>query len=312
VRALVTGGAGFIGSHLVDRLLRDGHHVDVVDNLSTGRLDNLADAFTTGRCHAVTGDITAPGFVDWACSRRPDVVFHLAAQIDVRISVADPLRDATSNILGTVNVLEAARQAGARKVVNVSSVAIYGIPDRLPVTDDTPTRPLSPYAASKVAAETYCHQYRRLHGLESTTVVLANVYGPRQQPRSGAVAIWTEAMFTGQPTCLYGDGNIRDYVFVADAVDAIVRAAGRAVTVRRVNIGTGVPVTDRHLHDAVAAAVGIRVEPVPQPRRHGDLPVMIVDPAPARRVLGWQPRTTLPDGLRVTVQHARPRLTVPG
>ncbi|MCW6003850.1 SDR family NAD(P)-dependent oxidoreductase [Micromonospora sp. CPCC 205371] len=308
MRALVTGGAGFIGSHLVDRLIRDGWHVDVVDDLSTGCLGNLDAAKATGRCQAIQADITSPDFTERMLRRTPDVVFHLAAQIDVRASVADPSRDASVNILGTVNVLETARRAGARKVVNVSSVAIYGVCDELPVTDHTPINPLSPYAASKLAAAAYCHQYQQLHGLNTTTVVLTNVYGPRQRRGSGAVAIWAEAMLTGQPTYLYGAGNIRDYLYVTDAVDAVARAAEETTTASRVEVGTGIPVTDRQLHDAIAAAVGVHAEPVPQPRRHGDVAAMYVDSAIARRALGWQPRVPLAEGLSATVQHIRGQL----
>lgn len=305
MRALVTGGAGFIGSHLVDRLLADGYHVDVVDDFSTGSLDNLAGAFATGRCHALNGDITSPGLADWVAMRSPDAVFHLAAQIDVRASVADPAKDAHVNVLGTVNVLEGARRARVGKVVNVSSVAIYGTCAALPVTENTPTNPLSPYASSKLAAEVYCHQYQQLYGLPATTVVLTNVYGPRQHAGTGAVAIWAEAILANEPTYLYGDGNVRDYLYVADAVDALVRAADPSVTERHVEVGTGIPVTDRQLHDAVAAAAGHCHEPVVKDRRQGDVAAMFVDSAVARRVLDWEPRTSLATGLAATVGAAR-------
>jgi UDP-glucose 4-epimerase len=302
VRALVTGGGGFIGSHLVDRLLADGYAVDVADDFSTGSVANLADAFATRRCHAVTADITSPGFADWVAMRRPDVVFHLAAQIDVRASVAEPVRDAHVNVLGTVNVLEAAHRADVRKVVNVSSVAIYGNPATLPVREDvTPVSPLSPYAASKLSAETYCHQYRQLHSLPTTTVVLTNVYGPRQRRGTSAVAIWSEAMLASQPTYLYGDGNVRDYLFVEDAVDAIVRAANPLVTAGRVTVGSGIAVTDRELHDAVAAAVGMQRDPEVRTRRHGDVTAMVVDPTEAKETLGWEPRIPLDAGIKATL-----------
>lgn len=305
MRALVTGGAGFIGSHLVDRLVGDGHEVVVLDNLSTGRAANLDGALATGRCRLIEVDL-ADTYLDCrVADARPAVIFHLAAQIDVRDSVANPLRDASVNVLGTLAVLDAARRTGVRKVVNVSSVAIYGTCTRLPVGTDTPTNPLSPYAASKLAAEVYCHQYQQLYGLLATTVVLTNVYGPRQHPGTGAVAIWAEAMVAGQPTYLYGDGNIRDYLYVADAVDALVRAADPSVTERHVEVGTGIPVTDRQLHDAVAAAAGHCHEPVVKDRRQGDVAAMFVDSAVARRVLDWEPRTSLATGLAATVGAAR-------
>jgi UDP-glucose 4-epimerase len=305
MRALVTGGAGFIGSHLADRLLAEGHEVDVVDDFSTGSLRNLDDATATGCCRVMSGDITAAGFAGWMAIRRPEVVFHLAAQIDVRASVADPRRDASINVLGTVNVLEAARRIGVRKVVNVSSVAIYGTPDRLPVNSATPANPLSPYAASKLSTETYARQYQRLHGVATTTVVLTNVYGPRQCPDSGAVAIWVSALLDRRPTYLYGGSNVRDYLYVTDAVDAIVRTSSADVIVPRVTIGTGVPVTDRQLHDAVSAAVGTTSEPIVQQERLGDLPAMLVDPCEGPGVLGWSPQVSLTEGLAATVAAHR-------
>jgi UDP-glucose 4-epimerase len=302
MRALVTGGGGFIGSNLVDRLLADGYEVDVADDFSTGSVANLASAFASRRCHAITTEITTPGFADWVAMRRPQVVFHLAAQIDVRASVADPIRDAHVNVLGTVNVLDAARRASVSKVVNVSSVAIYGNPAQLPVREDaTPVSPLSPYAASKLSAETYCHQYQQLHGLPVTTVVLTNVYGPRQRRGTSAVAIWSEAMRAGLPTYLYGEGNVRDYLFVGDAVDALVRAASPQVTAERVTVGTGVAVTDRELHDAVAAVLAVQREPEVHPRRQGDVSAMVVSPTDAMDALGWCPRTPLDTGLKATL-----------
>lgn len=310
MRALVTGGAGFIGSHLVDLLLADGHDVDVVDNLSTGSMDNLASAIHTGRCQATVGDITLPGFVDWVGSQKPEVIFHLAAQIDVRASVANPLLDAVTNVLGTVNVLDAARRARARKVVNVSSVAIYGPPEQLPVTEGTQANPISPYATSKLSAEMYCQQYRRLHGVDFTTVVLANVYGPRQRA-FGVVPVFMSAMLAGRPAYLYGGGsNIRDYVYVGDVVDALIRASAPGIESPRVNVGTGIPVTDRQLYDAVAGAVGAVSRPVELPVRLGDIPAMLVDATVARTVLGWTPRTSLAAGIAAVAREFRDPSTV--
>lgn len=320
MRALVTGGAGFIGSHLADRLVADGHHVTVVDDLSHGRAVNLAAAMATGRCDLVKLDITDPDLPAVVRSAGPEVIFHLAAQIDVRVSVADPLRDVTANVVGTVAVLEAARRAGVSKVAIASSVAIFGPPPRLPVTEDTPTSPLSPYAASKLAAETYLRQYHDLYGLDTTALVLANVYGPRQDPHgeAGVVAIFTDAMLAGRPTRVFGDGrNVRDYVYVADVVDAFVRAAGLVSTAgpartalpaaagQRIAIGTGTAVTDLELNRAVAKAVGGATEPDHAPARLGDLPAMVVDATRAAEVLGWRPRTTLAEGLALTVSAMR-------
>jgi UDP-glucose 4-epimerase len=265
--------------------------------------------------------VTDPDLVGVVRSADPDVVFHLSAQIDVRVSVADPLRDVTANVVGTVAVLEAARRAGVRKVVFASSVAIFGPPSRLPVNEQTPTRPLSPYAASKLAAELYLRQYHDLHGMDTTALVLSNTYGPRQDPHgeAGVVAIFANAMLAGQPTRVFGEGaNVRDYVYVADVVDAFVRAAGPAgpagepagpaagrAAGRRFVIGTGVGVTDVELHREVARAVGGAPEPEYGAPRLGDLPAMVVDPAAAAQVLRWRPRTSLAEGLALTVAAMR-------
>jgi UDP-glucose 4-epimerase len=314
VRALVTGGAGFIGSHLADRLVADGHDVTVVDDLSTGRAANLAAAAAGGRCRLVVADIAGLALADAVREAAPEVVFHLAAQIDVRASVADPIADAATNVVGTVAVLEAARRARARKVVFASSVAIFGPPRALPVTEDAPTDPLSPYAVSKLAGELYLRQYRHLHGLDTTTVVLTNTYGPRQDAHgeAGAVAIFTAALVAGRPTRIFGDGgNLRDYLYVADAVDALVRAAGPAATGRRVLVGTGIGTTDRELHRLIAGAVGTDAAPEPAPARLGDLRAMVVDPAGAAAELGWRPHTPLAEGIARTVTAARTTAAAP-
>lgn len=220
---LVTGAAGFIGSHLVDRLLADGHEVVGVDDGSSGA--NVRPGVELWEM-----DVADPALAERAAVRRPEVVLHLAAQVSVRVSVGDPLGDARTNVVGTANVLEAARAAGARKVVFTSSCAVYGVPDALPVPPDAELRPASPYAASKVAGEVYAGMYRQLHGIDFTTLTLANVYGPRQTPEgeAGVVSIFTDALLSGRPTKVFGDGSqTRDYVYVGDVVDAFARAAGR-------------------------------------------------------------------------------------
>ncbi|GAA1521182.1 GDP-mannose 4,6-dehydratase [Sphaerisporangium rubeum] len=310
MRVLVTGGAGFIGSTLVDRLLADGHEVAVVDDLSSGDHANLAGAERSPRFTLHTLDVRDPALTGLMAQVRPEVVCHLAAQISVRISVADPVRDARTNVEGTVNVLEAARAAGGRKIVFASSVAVYGRPEVIPVPDGAATDPRSPYAASKLAGETYLSMYRALHGLAYTTLVLSNVYGPRQSPdgEAGVVSIFTDALLRGEPTVVFGDGSqTRDYVYVDDVVDGFTRACGPHGDGRRLNLGTGVRTTDRELHSLVAAAAGAPDEPRPAPPRLGDLPAMAVDPAPALDALGWRPRTDLVTGLKATVEWARSR-----
>jgi UDP-glucose 4-epimerase len=312
VRALVTGGAGFIGSTLVDRLLADGHEVHVVDDLRRGTGANLGNAESTGRMTLHKVDITSPDLDRVVADAAPEVVFHLAAQIDVRASVRDPLDDARQNVLGTINVAEAAREAGVRKVVFSSSGgSIYGAPDRLPVSEETPLDPQSPYAASKVSGEVYLNTYRGLYGLDCTSLALANVYGPRQDPHgeAGVVAIFASALLTDRPTTVFGDGgNTRDYVYVDDVVAAFVAAAGEHGSGQRFNIGTGVQTTDRELHRLVAAAAGAKDSPEFAPARLGDLRASALDADAARRGLRWHPQVDVAEGVRRTVEHFRARL----
>ena len=314
MRTLVTGAAGFIGSNLIDRLLADGHEVVGLDDLSTGTLDNLARAreVNGGRPGAfgfVRGDITDPGFVDIVAKAQPDVICHLAAQIDVRVSVADPLLDARLNVLGTINVLEAARLHGVRKVVFTSSGgSIYGTPEKLPVSERSRPAPGSPYAAGKASGELYLHAFRSMYGLDYTSLALANVYGPRQDPHgeAGVVAIFAGALLDGKATRVFGDGgNTRDYVFVDDVVHAFVLACAPGVASgRRLNIGTGAQTTDRELHTLVAKAVGAPDAPESAPARIGDLRAIALDCSAARAV-GWEPFTTLEAGIAATVESIR-------
>ncbi|MFF5212474.1 NAD-dependent epimerase/dehydratase family protein [Streptosporangium sp. NPDC000396] len=311
MRILVTGGAGFIGSTLVDRLLADGHEVAAVDDLSSGDRANLVDAARSPRFGLHEMDIRDPALIGLAASFRPEVICHLAAQISVRKSVADPVHDARLNVEGTASVLTAAHRGGTRKVVFASSVAVYGKPEVIPVPGDAATDPRSPYAASKLSAEVYLATFKALYGIDYTTLVLSNVYGPRQSPdgEAGVVAIFTNALLNGTPTVVYGEGaQTRDYVFVDDVVDGFVRACGDAGNGRRFNLGTGVETTDRALHTLVAAAAGAPDKPGGAEPRLGDLPAMAVDPAPAFEGLGWRPQTDLATGLKATVDWARTRL----
>ncbi|MFI6885402.1 NAD-dependent epimerase/dehydratase family protein [Streptosporangium canum] len=313
MRILVTGGAGFIGSNLVDRLLADGHEVMAVDDLSSGDRDNLVAAAQSPLFMLHQMDVRDPALIGLVAEWKPEVVCHLAAQISVRKSVADPVHDARLNVEGTASVLTAAHHGGTRKVVFASSVAVYGRPAVIPVPGDAAVDPRSPYAASKLSAETYLAAFKALHGIDYTTLVLANVYGPRQSPEgeAGVVAIFTDALLNGTPTVLYGDGTqTRDYVFVDDVVDGFARACGSAGNGRRFNLGTGVETTDRALHTLVAEAAGAADGPGRAEARLGDLPAMAVDPAPAIEGLGWRPQTDLATGLKATVDWARARLEV--
>lgn len=314
VRVLVTGAAGFIGSTLVDRLLADGHAVAGLDNFATGRATNIEHlagnpAFVFVEADIVTADLRA--ILD---EHRPEVVFHLAAQIDVRHSVADPQFDASVNVVGTVRLAEAARLAGVRKVVHTSSGgSIYGTPTQYPTPETVPTDPASPYAAGKVAGEIYLNTFRHLYGMDCSHIAPANVYGPRQDPHgeAGVVAIFAQALLSGKPTKVFGDGGkTRDYVFVDDVVDAFVKAAGEAGGGQRFNVGTGIETSDRQLHSAVAAAVGGPDDPEFHPDRLGDLRRSCLDIGLAEGVLGWRPRVRLDDGVRRTVEYFRNAQTV--
>ncbi|WP_371783157.1 NAD-dependent epimerase/dehydratase family protein [Streptosporangium subroseum] len=312
MRILVTGGAGFIGSNLVDRLLADGHEVAVVDDLSGGDRANLVDAAQSPRFALHVMDIRDPALIGLAAEWKPEVICHLAAQVSVRRSVADPVHDARLNVEGTASVLTAAHHGGTRKVILASSVAVYGRPAVIPVPADAATDPRSPYAASKLSAETYLATFKALYDIDYTALVLSNVYGPRQSPdgEAGVVAIFTDALLKGTPTVVYGDGTqTRDYVFVDDVVDGFVRACGDEGNGRRFNLGTGVETSDRRLHSLVAGAAGAADEPADAEARLGDLPAMAVDPAPALEGLGWRPQTDLATGLKTTVEWARTRLS---
>lgn len=309
-KVLVTGGAGFIGSTLVDRLLAEGCEVDVVDDLSTGSLANLADARAVPgrrfRFHQL--DIRSPGTVELIRRREPEVVFHLAAQADVRVSVARPVFDADINVLGTLQVLEGARAAGTRRVVFAASGGtLYGEPETIPVPETHPQRPLSPYGVAKKAVLDYLAAYHALHGLEHVALALANVYGPRQDPHgeAGVVAIFTGLLLDGASCTIFGDGEqTRDYVYVDDVVDAFVRAADKGAG-EVLNIGTGRESSVNTLYRTIAQAVGVEREPVHRPARPGELARSALDCRRAEQVLGWRAWTDLESGIRAVVAHRR-------
>ncbi|CAN5510359.1 UDP-glucose 4-epimerase [soil metagenome] len=311
MRALVTGAAGFIGSTLVDRLLADEHTVIGLDNFASGRATNLEHLAENPDFFFVEADIVTSDLDAVLNEHRPEVVFHLAAQIDVRHSVADPQFDASVNVIGTVRLADAARRAGVRKIVHTSSGgSIYGAPDTFPTSEKVPIDPASPYAASKVAGEVYLNMFRNLYGLDCSHIAPANVYGPRQDPHgeAGVVAIFAQAMLSGKPTKVFGDGsNTRDYVFVGDVVDAFVKASGGVGGGQRFNIGKSVETSDRQLHTAVAAAVGAPDDPEFMPPRLGDVKRSCLDYGLAEQVLGWRPAVGLDEGVRRTVEYFRNR-----
>jgi UDP-glucose 4-epimerase len=313
MRVLVTGGAGFIGSNLVDRLLADGHDVDVVDDLSSGSLANLGDA-RAQRDRRMTFqrlDVRSSAVTDLVVHRKPEVIFHLAAQASVTASVAKPGFDAEVNIIGSLNVIEGALAAGTRKVVFAGSGGtLYGVPESTPTREGHPRHPVSPYGVSKKAVSDYLYYYREVHGLESTTLALANVYGPRQDPHgeSGVVAIFSHKLLASERPTIFGDGEqTRDYVFVDDVCDAFVRAADKAGGLI-VNIGTGQETSVQHLYDSMARTVGFDEPARYAPPRAGELRRSALDPGRAAIHLGWEPWTTLDQGVQRTLDFFRSRL----
>ena len=316
MRALVTGGAGFIGSTLVDRLLAEGHSVDVVDNLSTGSLANLADARAVGERNLTVHnlDVRSAEVVDLMVRHRPEVVFHLAAQADVRVSVAEPIFDADVNVLGTLRVLEGARASGADRVVFAASGGtLYGEPDvsELPVKESLPHRPLSPYGVSKKSAVDYLVAYRELHSLEFSALALANVYGPRQDPHgeAGVVAIFAERLLRGQSVTIFGDGEqTRDFVYVDDVVDAFVRGATKGGGLV-CNIGTGRETSVNELYREMALQAGVEAVAQYAPLRQGELLRSSLDPSRAGIHLGWKPWTGLGAGTAAVLDFIRQRLS---
>ena len=316
MRALVTGGAGFIGSTLVDRLLAEGHEVDVIDDLSTGSIANLADA-RSNPDHGVKlhrADVRDASVSDLIERRKPEVIFHLAAQIDVRVSVADPVHDAMVNIIGSLNVLEGARRAGTRKVVFASSGGtIYGAPSGadLPIRESHPQHPISPYGVAKKVVGDYLAAYRELHQLEYTALALANVYGPRQDPHgeAGVVAIFAGRLLAGEECTIFGDGEqTRDYVYVDDVVDAFVRASEKGSGLL-LNVGTGVETSVNELYATMARVAGVDRAARLAPARGGEVPRSALDASRAEIHLGWKPWTELAVGSAAVLNYFRGRTT---
>lgn len=307
MKCLVTGGAGFIGSNLVDALIARGDEVAVVDNLSTGRLANLDGALAAGGRLVALDIRDAEALAELALRERPDTVFHLAAQIDVRKSLTDPAFDAAVNVGGTANVLEAARGAETARVVFVSTGgAIYGEGEgqQLPLDETTAIAPLSAYGQSKFAAEGYLALYERLYGISSLALRLGNVYGPRQDPlgEAGVIAIFCGLLSGGGRPTVFGDGTqTRDYIYVNDVVAAALTAAGSEAA-GPVNIGTGIETNVLELAEALGRLGGVEsFEPEFAPPRAGEVQRITLDASRAETELDWRPETSLEDGLRLTL-----------
>lgn len=307
---LVTGGAGFIGSTLVDALIEQGDSVTVLDLLSTGKRENLSSALDHGAIVHVADVRDAAAVEEVFQDARPEVVFHLAAQIDVRHSVEQPAQDALTNVLGTINVLEAARRAGVRRIVNSSTGgALYGEADVIPTPENHPIRPPAPYGQSKYAAEGYCGLYARFHGLSAVSLRYSNVYGPRQDPHgeAGVVAIFCGCLVDGHRPIVFGDGRqTRDWVEVSDVVHANLLAADSSLT-GAFNIGRAEETSLLDLIDALNG-IGARKLSDPEfaPERPGEIRRSCLASGRARKELAWEPRVELSDGLRRVLADLQP------
>jgi UDP-glucose 4-epimerase len=312
MRALVTGGAGFIGSNLVDALLDRGDEVTAIDNLASGKRENLDGALARGAGFEEADIRDAERMLAVLSSARPDIVFHLAAQIDVRTSIKDPAWDAGVNVVGTINLLEAARQTGVKRVVNTSTGgAIYGDAEVMPTPETAPARPMAAYGQSKFCAEAYCGWYERLYGLSSVILRYGNVYGPRQDPHgeAGVVAIFCGKVLAGERPRIYGDGRqTRDYTYVGDIVAANLAAAAHPEAHGAYNIGTGTESTVVDVLSALRQAAGLgegELEPQFAPARTGELQRSSLDVTRARVELGFTADTDLVTGMKPTLEWAR-------
>jgi UDP-glucose 4-epimerase len=308
MKTLVTGGAGFIGSNLVDALVARGDEVAVIDDISTGKRENLEGALANG-AELIELDIRDAAAVADAVQRvSPEVIFHLAAQIDVRKSVADPAADSRVNVEGTINMLSAARAAGVRRLINTSTGgAIYGEGQIIPAPEDHPVAPESPYGLSKFCAENYCALFTRLHGLSTVSLRYGNVYGPRQDPlgEAGVIAIFCGKLLEGGRPTIFGDGSqTRDYVYVGDVVDVNLRAADSDLT-GAFNVGRGVQTSVLDIVEALAAQSNNGFEADHAPARTGEVQHIALDPSHTKAELGWEARVDLHQGLAHTLDSLR-------
>ena len=303
MKILITGGAGFIGSNVAERYLAKGWEVAVVDDLSSGRRDNVPEAASFYEL-----DVRDMELAEVMAAERPDVVSHHAAQMDVRISTAQPAFDADVNIIGSIKVIEAALAAGVRKVMFASTGgAVYGEPESIPVDEDTPARPISQYGCSKLAVERYLYLYNFQRGLDYVALRYPNVYGPRQDPHgeAGVTAIFALRMLAGKPCIIFGDGTeSRDYVYIDDVVAAHELAAESDYS-GVLCVGSAREVTVPEIYEALASLTGNKVEPVREPLRPGEIHRICISGAKAKDVLGWEPTVAFEDGLGRLVEYIK-------
>lgn len=304
MRILVTGGAGFIGSHVAELCLKEGHYTVILDNLSTGTMDNVPAGTVF-----YEEDICSPALSEILRQENIDIVFHHAAQIDVQTSVKYPQVDARINIMGTINLLEACKQAGTKKVVYASSAALYGDPCYLPVDENHPLQPQSCYGVSKQVPEQYLQVYSKLYGLDFTVLRYANVYGPRQavSGEGGVVAIFINALLAGKTAQIYGDGEqTRDFIFVRDVARANLAAVHQG-SGQVINISTGKATTVNELYKIIRETCQASYSPEYKPERPGDIRHSYLDCSKAQTVLNWKPMVALGQGIKETVEYYRQR-----
>lgn len=301
MRVLVTGGAGFIASHVADKVLAAGHEVTILDDLSTGKRRNIP-----GRAEFHEMDIRDGALTEVFHSFRPDIVFHHAAQMDVRKSVAEPTYDADVNILGTLNLLESCRRHGTRKVIYAGTGgAMFGEAEYIPVDERHPVNPISPYGITKHTVEHYLHAYRTNFELDFTVLRYPNVYGPRQDPygEAGVVAIFSLQLLRGERPTIFGDGGkTRDYCYVDDIVEANMLALDRG-SGSIYNLGRSIEVSDQQIFEAVRDAVGVDIEPIYAPRRPGEVERIALDATAAGDALGWRWKTPVDAGVARAVDY---------
>ena len=304
-RVLVTGGAGFIGSHLVDRLVSESFEVVVLDDLSSGRIENLKHHLDNGDIVLVRGDVRNKDIV-WKVVKGVDVVFHLAAVVSVPVSVENPVLVEGVNVGGTLNVLRACVDLGVKRFVFAGSCAVYGEGHGVPRCEDDVLDPISPYAVSKLAGEFYCRVFYRVYGLETVVLRYFNVYGPRQVygPYSGVISIFINRLLRGEPPVIFGDGNqVRDFVFVEDVVEATLLAMFSKNAVGGVfNVGSGRCTSVNELAKLLIELMGVDVEPVYSDPRPGDIRYSCADISRAKEVLGFEPKVSLKEGLLRTIE----------
>ena len=304
MRVLVTGGAGFIGSHLVDALIEEGHDVAIVDDLSTGRSEQVNPGARFYEVSITDFDGLSRVFE----TERPQTVSHNAAQISVRASMADPSYDAQVNVAGSVNVLQLAVTHGCERVLFASTGAVYSNPVRLPMDESHPAVPASAYGVSKLAAEGYLRFYGRVHGLQYVAFRYGNIYGPRQDPggEAGVVSIFAGQMLSGAQVTIYGSGaKTRDYIYVSDVVEANLAAMRLPEAAEVLNLARGVEVSDYEVFDLVRRASGVDAEPAYSDKRPGEVDRVCIDSSRASQVLGWTPTVEPPEGIRRTVEHLK-------